>query len=296
MSNLIFASYANEKEDLLANYLLAKSIRDFSGGLSDIQLRVYIPESILMEVQPMLLKFRDMNVSFRGYPLPNDDFDYFFKPAAALAAEKDICNGTVIWFDRHMLVLGPCADLILNETESFAYRPPHLQLLGSSYDLPPDELWETLYDIAEIDTSSLFPVYSVVDRKKIRSYFFAGHFSFRAESGLMREWVDLFNHLKNHSRMQQLLKDKTVRVFLHQIALTITVLKKCKNDQLKALPLYYGYPAHLYEDIPGYYQAGSMSDLNTAFLNSFYQERDVLKIPISGQLQSWILSSINEFQ
>jgi hypothetical protein len=317
MESLYFASYANEEEDLLSNYLLAKSIKDFTGNLSVIPLHIYLPDSLLPKTRPIMHKFKNMNTAFHGYTTAENSFDYSFKPASALAAERNIGNGTIFWFDRHMIALNSCADLILNETEKFSWRPPHLRIIGSLYDtgsitekkkilseaatyhqcnINPDELWETIYKIAGVNKNRSFPVYSVVDRQKIHAYFYACHFSFRAESGLMKEWNELFTLLQKHEQMQPFLKDETVRIFLHQISLTMAVLKNCDRDELRALPLYYGYPTHLYGDFLPEYQARDMTTLNTACFAPDYQESIFPNMPVSEYLQKWIIESIKKFR
>ena len=297
--SIIFASYAMTKEDLLNNYLLANSIRDFAGNMSDISLRIYLSSDL--NVQDEIDRFAGLNVQFSTYPAPRKDIGYAFKPAAARACEADIKTGNVIWMDRHMLVLGPCANLLLNPLEQFAYRPPHLKLLGAPTGVPMNQMWLTAYKVVGIDTSVLFPLYTEVDRKQIWTYFSAGHFSFCAEAGLMREWDAVFNQLLEHGDMKSFLEDEmltidgqTVRIFLHQIALTLAVLKKLKRNALKPLPLFYGYPTHLHKDIERHYQASQMDQLHTVFYSC--HDGVMPDMPVSEWLISWIEGRIKQFQ
>ena len=297
--DLIFASYAATKKDLLNNFLLANSIREFAGSLSDIPLRIYLSSDL--SVQNEMDKFTGLNVYFSEYPAPKKDTDYPFKSAAAHACEADVKTGDVIWLDRHMLVLGPCVDLLLNPLEQFAYRPPHLKLLGASTDAPINQMWITAYKIAGIERSALFPIYTGVDRKQIWSYFSAGHFAFRAEAGLMSKWDDLFNLLLDHVEMRPFLDDEalivdheTVRIFLHQIALTLTVLKNLKKSELKPLPFFCGYPTNLHGNISKYYQASQMDRLHTAFYSC--HNGIAPNMPISKQLTAWLENTVKQFQ
>jgi len=141
--DITFTSYANVKEDLLDNYLLVKSIRDFAGNMSNIPLRIYISSDVRLRNE--IGKFVGLDVSFTEYPAVDKEMVYAFKPAAALACAADVGEGVVIWLDRHMLVLNPCADLLLNPLEKFAYRPPHLKILGASADEPVNQLWAAAY-------------------------------------------------------------------------------------------------------------------------------------------------------
>ena len=297
--NIIFASYANTEKDLLDNYLLANSIRDFAGNMSDIPLRIYI--SSHLDVQNEIDKFADLNVQFSEYSATKKEVIYAFKSAAAKACEMDVKTGNVIWMDRHMLVLGSCVDLLLNPLEQFAYRPPSLRLLSALTDVPINQMWTAVYKIAEVDISVLFPIYTGVDRKQIWSYFSAGHFSFRAEAGMMSEWDDLFYRLLESKEIEPFLDDETitvngetVRIFLHQIALSLTVLKKLRRSELKPLPHLCGYPTHLHRHIEKYYQASQMDQLHTAFYSCY--DSVMPSMPVSKQLETWLDDKITSYK
>lgn len=288
--NTSFATYAASENDLVCNYLLANSIQDFAGNLSGMPLRIYVSSDL--DTRDVMKHFAGLNVKFAKYPKTRR-FRYAFKPAAASACEADVNEGTVIWLDRHMIITSPCTDVLLNPPEQFAYRPPHLKLLGASVKEPLSKMWGTACKIAGVDESTLFPVYTEVDRQEIWSYFSAGHFSFRAEAGIMRKWDMLFNELADHPDMKPYLDD-SVRVFLHQIALTLAVLKNQDRDALKPLPAFYGYPTHLHSKIEKEYQAHQMDELYT----SFYSCNAGIKpnMPVSKHLASWLKDKINTYK
>lgn len=289
--NITFATYAANKNDLLSNYLLANSIRDFAGNLSDIPLRVYVPMDL--DIKDEIKQFDGLNVMFSIYPGGKKKYRYAFKSAAASACESDVKTGTVIWMDRHMLVLGPCVDLLLNPLEQFAYCPPNLKILGASADEPISKMWEMAFKIAGVDKSALLPMYTKVDNEKIWSYFSAGHFSFRAEEGIMGEWDSLFIKLMEHPDMKPLLDD-TVKVYLHQIALTVAILRKQSKDTLKPLPFFCGYPTHLHNKIDKHHQASQIDQLHTAFYT--HSNSKMPKKAISAQLASWLDDKASKFR
>jgi len=258
--NIYFATYAAAKNDLLCNYLLANSIKEFAGNMSDIPLRVYVSSDL--DTQDEIKRFAGLNVVFSTYPKPKK-IRYAFKSAAASACESDVKTGTVIWLDRHMIIPGSCDDLLLNLSEQFAYLPVHYKILGMSADEPINKLWETLYRIAEIDESNLFPMYTIVENKKILPYFKGDHFSFHAEACIMQKWDAMFYRLLEHQDMKQFL-DEGVRTYLHQIALTLTVLKNQRKNTLKPLPNFYGYPMDSHKEIEKCRQANQMDQLHTA--------------------------------
>ena len=280
--NTYFATYAAAKNDLLCNYLLANSVKEFAGNLSDTPLRIYVSSDL--DTQDEIKRFTGLNVVFIKYPKPKR-IRYAFKSAAAKACEADVKSGTVIWLDRHMIIPGSCADLLLNPPEQFAYLPVHYKMLGASADEPVNTLWETVYRIAEIDKSALFPIYTIVDNKKIWPYFKADHFSFRAEAGIMHEWDEMFHRLAKHQDMKQFL-DESVRTYLHQIALTLTVLKNQDRNTLKPLPKFYGYPTSSHKEIDKCNQASQMDQLHTAYYNCYDSIKP--RMPVSKQLVAWL--------
>lgn len=289
--DITFATYAAQNNDLLSNYLLANSIREFAGNLSDCPLRIYV--SADLDFQNKAKRFDGLNVLFSTYPGGRKKYRYAFKPAAASACESDVKAGNVIWLDRHMLVLGPCVDLLLNPLEQFAYCPPNLKIAGASADEPIDKLWTTAYRIAGVDESALFPMYSKVDQQKIWAYFSAGHFSFRAEAGIMREWDALFVELAEHRDMKPFLDD-TARVYLHQIALTCAILRKQSKDTLKPLPFFYGYPTHLHNKIETHYRSSLIDQLHTAFYT--HSNAKIPKKAVSRQLAFWLEDKAGQFR
>jgi len=280
--NIAFATYAVQKNDLLSNFLLASSIRDFAGSLSGAPIHIFLSSNL--DTQAELKKFDGLNVAFSIFSCSKKRHRYAFKPAAARACEAEIKNGTIIWLDRHMIVLNACDELILNPLENFAYRPPHLKILGAPANKPLNNMWAMVCKIAGVDESLLFHICSEFDAQKIWSYFSAGHFSFRAEAGIMADWDTLFNTLAESTEMKQFLTDETVRTYLHQIALTLSVLRTQNKKELKALPHLYGYPTHLYKKI---------NEARTAFYTPSHK---IPKKSISESLASWLNSKKNIYQ
>ncbi len=298
MKHITFATGAVEVLDAEAIYMLGRSIRDFGGGLNDAVLHAYIPEMHFDDWQPLTHDFSNAGVRLRMYKAANEEmsFIYSFKPRAAMAAEQDLGCGTVVWMDRHSLVTGCCADLVLNSWEHFAYRPVNIRNIGSLYGGPLSAFWQDAYDIAGVAEDKLFPVCSSVDRQKINPYFFACLFVFRPEDGLMSAWNEMFTALRDHERMEEHLLKEENRVFLHQAALCLTVLKNVPKAAMRELPYYYGYPVHLHTETAAAYKAGSMDQLNTAF---FYRELNDWReaagqLDVSPKLGEWLSARVNE--
>jgi hypothetical protein len=298
MKHITFATGAAEVLDAEAIYMQGRSIRDFGGGLKDAGLHVYIPELYFDDWQPLGQELTKAGIILHMYKAAKEElsFIYSFKPRAAMAAEHDIGGGTVVWMDRHSLVTGCCADFLLNPWERFAYRPVNIRNIGSLYGGPLSGFWRDAYDIAGVTENMLFPICSSVDRQKINPYFFACLFVFRPEDGLMSAWNEMFAALRDHERMEEHFRNEDNRVFLHQAALCLTVLKNVPKAAMRELPYYYGYPVHLHTEIAAPYMAGSMDQLNTAF---FYRElhdwREAAgQMAISEKLGEWLTERIAE--
>ena len=295
--NTFFATYAASTSDLLCNYILANSIRDFAGDLKHIPLRIYISSDL--DAHDEIKRFAGLNVIFCAYPKPIK-FRYAFKSAAASACESDVRTGTIIWLDRHMIIPGSCTELLLDPSESFAYLPVHLKLLGASANEPLNKLWETVNKIAGVDESLLFPIYTMVDNKKIWPYFKADHFSFCAEAGIMGKWDALFHELANHRDMKPFLANSLnedapfIRTYLHQIALTLAILKNQNIKTLKPLPKFYGYPTSLHKNIEKPYQVSQMDQLYTAYYNCYESIKP--RMPVSKHLYLWLKDTISSYK
>jgi len=96
-------------------------------------------------------------------------------------------------------------------------------------------------------------------------------------------WMDIRND-----------RHKTVRTFLHQIALTLTVLRTQSKGALKPLPPLYGYPTHLHNKMNVEDQAGQMDQLRTAFYT--YHDNTMPKKSISPPLASWLDEKISAYK
>ena len=298
MAHITFATGAASLSDAEAIYMLGRSIQDFGGGLKNAGLHVYIPEAEFEGWKAIAQKLKDAGISLHMFKASKEElaFMYAFKPLAAHAAEQDLGEGTVVWMDRHSLVTGNCADFVLNPWEHFAYRPVNIRNIGSLYGGPASGFWQDAFDIAGVTMSSLFPICSSVDRQMINPYFFACLYAFRPADGLMERWKELFEALKCHPVMEKHLLVEENRIFLHQAALCLAVLKNIPREAMRELPYYYGYPLHLHGEIPEVYRVSSMDRLNTTY---FYRElHDWQKaaegIAVSQGLGQWLTERIEE--
>lgn len=298
MAHITFATGAASVSDLEAIYMLGRSIRDFGGGLSRAGLHVYIPEAEFEGWKAVETQLLTAGILLHMIKATKEElaFLYAFKSLTANAAEQDIGDGTVVWMDRHSLVVGDCADFVLNPWEHFAYRPVNIRNIASLYGGPINGFWKDAFDIAGIAEGSLFPVFSSVDRQKITPYFFACLFVFRPADGLMASWKELFETLQCHPQMKKHLQAEKHRIYLHQAALCLAALKNIPREAMRELPFYYGYPLHLHGQIPELYRVSSMDRLNTAYFSR--EQHDWQKaaegIAVSQGLGDWLTERIRE--
>lgn len=298
MRDFTFATGAMGYGDAEAVYMLGRSILEFGGGLSGAGLCAYIPEMYFEDWQQAAGEMKGAGVALKMYRAGEKDlaFDYAFKVRAALAAEQDIQKGTVAWLDRHALVTGCCADLLLAPWEQFAYRPVNIRNIGCLYGEVPDAFWRDALRIAGVGPEKLFPVCSSVDRQVLNPYFFACTYVFRAESGLAAAWNALFDAFLRDYGMERHLADEEHRIFLHQAAFSLAAVKTVPREAVRELPYYYGYPVHLNGEIPEAYKAESMDGLNVAFFHRELHEyrASAGTLGMSDRLEGWFEDRIGE--
>ena len=109
----------------------------------------------------------------------------------------------------------------------------------------------------------------------------------------MQKWDAMFYLLAEHPEMKQFLNE-SVRTYLHQIALTLTVLKNQDKNTLKPLPKFYGYPMDSHKEIETCRQASQMDQLHTAYYNCNSSVKP--RMPVSKELTAWLNEKINLYK
>ena len=226
--------------------VLAESLRDFGGGVSDTLIRLYVPESLHDAAAAFHDRMAPLAVEVFEVQPPAVASQYILgaKPFTVAQAEADAEGDfdLLAVLAPNTIVLAEPRDLLLPKGITLGFSPVHHQNIGSPYDEPPDEFWSRMYRVLEVPESDVFPIVSLADRKTLRFYFNAGSFVVRPEAGLLRAWADAFTALAGDQTVADLCREGKPNVFLHQAALAGITVKLLARDDTIQLPNSYSYP------------------------------------------------------
>ncbi len=246
-NEFVLATYIEAASNLPNVIRLTESLKTFGGHFHDTPVRVYRPDHIAIEDEDSLSKLRSLGVQMATCTVPEDSrrFCYAGKVYAAGEAEAyaDRQGAVLIWMDEDTIVLSEPGYFDLAGDISLAYVPVMHNRSGSLYDSPPDDFWSRIYDLLNINADMLFPMITPADQQTIRAYFHCGLLITRPRCGILRRWVKDFELLYKDSVLSAMCEaDHTKNVFLHQTALTGSVLNSIRRNQMRQLPESYNYP------------------------------------------------------
>lgn len=244
--SLVIAIPVDYEGQLAGAAVLAESIRTFGGSLSDVPIRIYLPERLHAAAAAFHERVTRFAVDIIEVRVPDVESRYILgaKPYAAARAEAD----TEGEFDLlavlapNTIVLAEPRDLLVSRDIKLGFSPVHHQNIGSPYDQPPDEFWSRLYEVLDVPVSDAFPIVSLADRRTLRFYFNAGSFVVRPKAGLLRAWADNFTTLATDQSVADMCREGPRNVFLHQAALAATAVKVLEQQETARLPDGYSYP------------------------------------------------------
>jgi len=244
---VIIATFTERPERLADLLLLGESLREFGGRFRDAPIRVYLPQH-LMPLDPAVAdQFRARSMEYRISAAPGDAlrFPYARKVFAAAQAEGEAAGHaeTLVWLDEDTIVLDEPAQFDLPPGMVLGYRPVMHQNIGSLHDAPIDEFWGRIYDKLAVPAAAVFPMPAVADGTVLRPYFNAGLLVVKPEAEILRQWARDFPVLYQDSVFVDWCgADKRKATFLHQAALTGTILRTVPKAQMTLLPDGYNYP------------------------------------------------------
>ena len=248
-------TYAEDTNALLNVVRLTESVRTFGGRLANTPIWLYVPDAVAVEVlsdTTTTQKLEASGVVIRTVKAPVEvgRFFYGYKPFAAAEAESLAAGEKVIliWMDDDTVVLSEPLQLLLDSAHVFAYRPVMHNRSGSLYDQPPSPYWSRILELLSVSDNLLFPMISVADRQKIRTYFNCGLIAVRPERGILARWAEDFLKLSRDSQLVEMCRqDATKGIFLHQTALVGAVLHNASRNELVELNDRYNYPAFFHK-------------------------------------------------
>ena len=152
--HVLFVTTVSEKEQVKLVQMLIDSIRTFGGSLQDSEIWIF-------DSSPHVDLCGSMaNSNLKTFPLKPDSFLERFpfagKVTACARAEEKIEDQhlTLVWISQDCLVVNPPWKHILFPPHKAAFRPVHIQNVGSAWDEPMDEYWKEIYQSVEIGRAS----------------------------------------------------------------------------------------------------------------------------------------------
>lgn len=274
---IVFATYAEDGEELKHCLTFAASVRKFAGSFSEVPIRIYFPHTSLATLnraQWSLAESLRVTLIQASMPATAAAIPYAGKTFAAAQAEGELVNSSEVlaWFDEDTIVLSDPAELLLSDTIAFAYRPVMHLLIGSLYSQPPDEFWRRVFHVARVPDSSLFPMETVVDEQTIRPYFNAGLIVVRPERGILGCWARCFQDLYSDSVIDRLCAaEQRRRTFLHQVALACAVLNCVRRIEMRELSHRYNYPLFFQEMFGAKNEFDNLTDVVTLRYDAYFR-------------------------
>ncbi|MHA2246119.1 MAG: flavin reductase family protein [Candidatus Hodarchaeales archaeon] len=297
MEKLIFA-YTSSASDLEAP-ILAASIREFAGILSDCPIWVLIPQSekeIPKEIEKQLLS---LDVQIIPYSVDSDSkFPFARFVLAAATAESLVIEKTefLVWLGSNTIIINEPKLFLLDKDKNLGYRPVHHTLIGSLYEKPIDPFWELIYRKCNVPEDKIFPMKTHVDNNALRPYFNAGFLITRPEKDLLQSWWNNYRKLYYDPCFTEFYeKDELYTIFIHQAVLSGVILSTMEKQELQELPFIYNYPLNLYFECPIALRPQNVNDLITARHEGFEREvpRWLEKIPLQDPFKSWLAEQLN---
>lgn len=247
MPRIIFASYAEDSEQLYYTLVLAESIRKFGGKFGQSPIWIFAPDSVAKTGATMADKFSSLQVELKISHVPEEALKFYFAGKVFAAAECELAaesqTDILVWMDCDTIILREPSDLVLRKGTALGYCPVMHKNIGSLYSEAPDSFWSRLYEKLSVPESSLFPMVTIAGRETIRPYFNAGLLVVRPERGILRRWPENFKKLYRDSAFVAMCgQSQRLRIFLHQTALVGAIFNAIKKDEMAELPAGYNYP------------------------------------------------------
>jgi hypothetical protein len=285
---LFVTTIANEEEQKQVQ-MLTDSIRTFGGPFRESEVWIF-------DISPegdLCVRMGADRVEAFPLELPSGMASYPFagKVTACASAEEMVAAAdlTLVWVSNDCLVLNPPNEQVLTLPYQAAFRPVHIQNVGSAWVEPLDAYWQTVYEVVKLEKAP-FSVTSFVDQVRLRPYFNSHTFSIHPSLGLMNRWLELFQQFVTDEEFQegpcQPIREK---VFLHQALLSALVVSELGEEEIWILPPKYSYPYNLHGDIPATDRVGDMGALvNLTWEGRTLDPRQVEDLHIGEPYRSWL--------
>ncbi len=285
-----FVTLVGSAEEEANARLLVASLRAFGGLLGDCAVWVFAldPDQVSRALSDM--------AGVSCLPLAADpELRYPFAAkvqacaqAEALAAEE---VRSLVWVSTGCLIVNPPVLFDLAPSFDAAFRPVHIQNIGSSASEPLDNYWSEVYRAVGMDDTSR-AVESFVDSRELRPYVNTHLFAIDPSQGLCQTWLQLFRERVADTVFQSgPCQDQLHRIFLHQSILSALVTRRLEWQRIRLLPPEYSYPLHLHQEVPAVRRAQSLGDLVCPVYEGVYRYPATLNgLLVEEPLKSWLMA------
>ncbi|UCG52092.1 MAG: MBL fold metallo-hydrolase, partial [Candidatus Latescibacterota bacterium] len=244
---VIFASYAQNEEQLHHTLILTESIRTFAGKFQEAPIWLFMPDNLARTRKQTLAKLDTLNVEVKVSDTPKEALPFYFAGKTFAAAKCEaLAEGrtrVLIWMDEDTVVLTEPTEVVLDEGISLGYRPVMHKNIGSLYEEPLDQFWARVYEKLGVSDDAVFPMVTVASRETLRPYFNAGLLVVRPERGILKKWAESFRVLYGDPVFVEMVEeDMYKRIFLHQAALSGAILNRLRREEMTELPRKFNYP------------------------------------------------------
>jgi len=244
---IVFAMTAEQEYQLNYIVLFAESIKEFAGEYNDTETWVYTSFDTRDLSSEILTSLAELNVTLKTIDVPEKAQWYYFasKAYAAVAAESEALGNydLLAWLNFDTVVLKEPAEFILPTGKNLGYRPVMHRNIGLGYKDKLDEFWARSFELMNVDESRVFPMVTPADQDTIKPYINAGCLIVRPERGIFKNWADNFELLYKDVALRKMCEQSIKqRIFIHQAALTGTLLSYLNPDEYFELYEKVNYP------------------------------------------------------
>lgn len=189
--------------------------------------------------------------------IPYQLIKYPFADKIYAASIYEQNNQNFYFLDVDSFLMRPIKDELFNQ--DIMINPVDIKNVGILKDEKVNDFWSYLLDKVKISindyTSSTFK--TIITDETIYPYYNAGFIFIGQNKHLFSQTVELMHKLSSDQSFLPILQTSYLNsLFLHQVLLTIMMIKIYGYDQIYSLPENYNFPLHLYqrkENKPDFY-------------------------------------------
>lgn len=294
-SSIIYPTKTSETNAIL----LAASIRNFAGILSQRQIWYFKPEYGKDISKTTRSKLSSLNVNLIPFEIDYEVLKFPFTGhacAAALAESRASSNSVYLaWLANNTVILQEPKAYLLQNGKKLGYRPVHHILVGSIYDEPLDPFWTLIYHHCQVPEDRVFPMKTDIEEPRIRPYFNAGSLIIRPAMHLLQRWRDVFLETYAKPEFQDFYQqDERYAIFIHQAVLSGVILSSLSSEEIQELPSKYNYPYNLYTEDTSIDRPKMLEECVTFRHEGFYGDPEwAKKMPAKETLKEWIIERLS---